>query len=578
MGALSSRIDISATGRFLGAFIAFAGRRSLFAGALVLAGAFVDGAGILLIIPLLGIVIGGGHGGRLDALLTGLFAFFGITSVLVRLSLLVGFFAILMAVRGLIVVWRDVLMTKLQTGFVEYQRAALIGRLGAARWDQVVRLSHARVTHLLGADILRINMACYVTIQCSVALALLVIQAGLALVLSPALAAIALLLQVIGFVAILPSLRKARKLGQYLTATNQALNNSATQFLGALKLAKSQNLQARFVDQFCATLAQSTTRQVDYMRHQTGARMAANTMMAVAGAGLVLIGFGVLHIPAPVLITLLFIIARMGGPAQQLQTGAQQLAVALPSFEAIEALKVELASEAEPQTAALPPEALDGPIAFEQVSFCHQQREDGSIRGVQDLSLVITPGEFVGISGASGAGKTTFCDLLAGLFPPQAGVIRIGEHPLDGRILAAWRGRLAYVAQDPFLFHETVRWNLSWSLGQTLSDAAMWEALAVVGADELVRNMAQGLDTLVGERGTLVSGGERQRLALASAILRQPKLLVLDEATSAIDIASERAILAHLLALHPKPTIIMVAHRPESLAHCDRVLTIGSGE
>jgi ATP-binding cassette subfamily C protein len=105
----------------------------------------------------------------------------------------------------------------------------------------------------------------------------------------------------------------------------------------------------------------------------------------------------------------------------------------------------------------------------------------------------------------------------------------------------------------------------------------MWDALALAGAADLVRGMEHGLDTVMGERGTLVSGGERQRIALARAVLRKPRLLVLDEATSAIDVTGEHAIIGRLRALSPRPTIVLIAHRAESLALCDRRVRIEAG-
>jgi ATP-binding cassette subfamily C protein len=105
----------------------------------------------------------------------------------------------------------------------------------------------------------------------------------------------------------------------------------------------------------------------------------------------------------------------------------------------------------------------------------------------------------------------------------------------------------------------------------------MWQALEIAGAADLVRRMNDGLETVVGERGTLISGGERQRIALARAVLRAPRVLILDEATSAIDAPSEQAILARLRALDPRPTLVLIAHRAESLALCDRVLTFADG-
>jgi ATP-binding cassette subfamily C protein len=125
------------------------------------------------------------------------------------------------------------------------------------------------------------------------------------------------------------------------------------------------------------------------------------------------------------------------------------------------------------------------------------------------------------------------------------------------------------VSQDPFLFHDTVRRNLG---GPQVSEDDMWSALELTGAAALVRGMEGGLNAIVGDRGSLISGGERQRIALARALLRKPSLLVLDEATSALDPASESMIFENLHALKHRPTIVAIAHRVESLSRCDRVM------
>jgi ATP-binding cassette subfamily C protein len=132
------------------------------------------------------------------------------------------------------------------------------------------------------------------------------------------------------------------------------------------------------------------------------------------------------------------------------------------------------------------------------------------------------------------------------------------------------------VVQDPYLFRDTIRRNLLWASPQS-SEAEIWDALAIAEADALVAGMPDGLDTMLGERGTLISGGERQRLCLARAVLRRPWLFVLDEATSAIDVATERKILKRFAAITPRPTVVIIAHRDESLANCDRVYRFENG-
>jgi ATP-binding cassette subfamily C protein len=274
----------------------------------------------------------------------------------------------------------------------------------------------------------------------------------------------------------------------------------------------------------------------------------------------------------------LLVISRMGGPVGQIQQGLQQVAAALPAYETVVELKRELAgvAEARPEPGSAP--FPEGAVVFEDVAFHHPGASDDerSERGVDGLDMTLRPGAFLGVAGPSGAGKTTFADLLVGLVPPQRGQITVGGLQLQGATLTAWRTGVSYVSQDPFLFHDTVRRNLAWARPDA-TEADMWGALELALADDIVRRMDRGLDTLVGERGTLVSGGERQRIALARAILRRPRLLVLDEATNAIDVAAERMVLEHLGALDPRPTIVMIAHRPESLALCRTVLQLEAG-
>jgi ATP-binding cassette subfamily C protein len=218
-----------------------------------------------------------------------------------------------------------------------------------------------------------------------------------------------------------------------------------------------------------------------------------------------------------------------------------------------------------------------GAVELAGVTYRHRENgEGGTAGGLEGVDLAIDHGSFVGITGPSGAGKTTFADLVAGLYPPQEGVVRAEGRTLEGDHLSAWRESISYVSQDPFLFHDTVRRNLLWARPEA-GEEQLWAALRLAGAETLVRRMPLGLDSLVGERGTLVSGGERQRIALARAFLRRPSLLLLDEATNAIDIEGERAILLSLRQASDRPTIIMIAHREASLEGCERVIRFSHG-
>jgi ATP-binding cassette subfamily C protein len=570
------RRGLAPLARFAADLAAFAGRDSFKLAILLLLGALVEGVGILLLVPLLTVVLGTGAGsGWLGELTAGLVAFVPGASPFARILFLLGLFAILLALRAALILARDVAMARLETGFVEHHRLRVVALLAASRWDALSRLRHGRVTHVLGGDVQSAGVAAALLLRSLAALALLLGQFVLAFLLSPLLALLMLAVLLSGALAMRPVLGRARRLGAGLTESNLGLIVSTSEFLGGLKLALSQNLQKSFLDEFETTLAQASRRRIAFARQRTGAQLAL-TGVAAAVAGLVmLLGIGVLAAEPGTVIAFLFIMARMNAPAGLVQSGAQLIVHSLPAYEQIKALQAELAAAQAPQDAPPASAPPEGPIEFEAVTFRHGGGE-GEGGGIEALTLRIEPGEFLGVGGPSGAGKTTFADLLVGLYPPQQGRVSVGGEPLAGAALAAWRNSIAYVAQDSFLFHDSVRRNLLWACPGA-SDAQVWEALAEAGADALVRRMEDGLDAVLGERGTLLSGGERQRVALARALIRKPRLLLLDEATSAIDLAGEREILERLAQAPQRATLVMIAHRAESLTFCDRIVELRGG-
>ncbi len=177
------------------------------------------------------------------------------------------------------------------------------------------------------------------------------------------------------------------------------------------------------------------------------------------------------------------------------------------------------------------------------------------------------------MTGPSGAGKSTLADLIAGLLIPTSGTISCDDISLEGEIRSAWRKNIAYITQEVYLFHDTIRHNLSW-VKKDVSDTTIWKMLESAAAAEFVTRLPQGLDTVIGDRGIRLSGGERQRLALARALLSQPQLLILDEATSALDHENERKIQQALEQLQGKLTIIIIAHRKTSIEHVDHLVEL----
>ncbi|WP_294356851.1 ABC transporter ATP-binding protein [uncultured Sphingomonas sp.] len=534
------------------------------AAGLMLLGGLLEGAGLLLLVPLAGLLVDGG--GRAQAIAARWFALVGADTRIERLSALLVVFVLVMLVRAGVLLLRDRHLAALRIGFVERERVALLRALATARWQDVAGLRHARLTAAVGGDVQRVAAAVHYFLQALVAAVMLAVQWLLALAIAPALALFAALLLLGAAALALPTLARASRVGEAMTAGQLEMMHASGQFLAGLKPAIAHGAGPAFVAGVEADARRLSAVQLAFERHHSLARVTTASASALVGAGLLLVGTW-WAMPVASLLAAIVILSRMSGPALQIQQAAQQLATLLPAHAALTELRRDLAPgvlPASPAPVAQTPGVGDATIVLDNVTFAHA---DGG--GVRDIDLVLRPGEIVGLVGASGAGKTTLVDLLAGLIAPHAGSVTLGGLPVDHRCIA-------YVAQDSFLIHDTLRHNLTLD-GPAVQDDVLHEVLALVGATALIDSLPQGLDTLVAERGARLSGGERQRIALARALIRRPALLILDEATNAIDIAGERRILDMLAALPDRPVTMIVAHRGESLARCDRVLTIEAG-
>jgi ABC-type multidrug transport system fused ATPase/permease subunit len=215
----------------------------------------------------------------------------------------------------------------------------------------------------------------------------------------------------------------------------------------------------------------------------------------------------------------------------------------------------------------LPHGLLD--VVLDGVGFSY-----GGDEVLHGVSARLAPGEVVALVGSTGAGKTTLCNLLVRLVDPTEGEVRLGGVPLTEVDPTALHRAAALVFQESFLFADTVRENLA--MGDAVDDAQILEVLGIARARTFVERLPQGLDEVIGERGVTLSGGQRQRIALARALLRQPRLLILDDATSAVDATVERAILDGLRGSVAATTVV-VAHRVSTIALADRVLLLDEG-
>lgn len=245
-----------------------------------------------------------------------------------------------------------------------------------------------------------------------------------------------------------------------------------------------------------------------------------------------------------------------------------------PTFELIDSLKNIDKKELSNHPFSAEHAGFNPQIRFKSVSYTYPEN---SFPTINDINLTIDEGSLLGIVGPSGSGKTTLVDLLLGILSPNSGTILISNNqPLDS--INAWPGAIGYVPQNVVIVNGTIRDNVTFGYpANTISDELVLEALNTAQLGEFISKSTKGLYTEVGERGTKISGGQRQRLGIARALLSKPRLLVLDEATSSLDGQSEFDISTDLKAMKGKVTLVIIAHRLSTIREADKIIYLSKG-
>jgi ATP-binding cassette subfamily B protein len=290
------------------------------------------------------------------------------------------------------------------------------------------------------------------------------------------------------------------------------------------------------------------------------------------------------------LLALTALLARLYGPLTALSNVRVDIMTALVSFERVfEVLDL-------PPLVAEKTDAVDLParpvrVELDSVGFAYPSADEVSLASLEStatgdrkgsgvvlrgIDLTVEPGQLVALVGPSGAGKTTITGLVARLYDPTSGAVRINGVDLRDATLSSVHRTVGVVSQEAHLFHDTIRANLAYAAPEA-TEAQMWSALESAQVAPLVHALPAGLDTVVGDRGHRLSGGEKQRLALARLLLKSPGLIVLDEATAHLDSESEAAVQRALDTALAERTALVIAHRLSTVRGADQILVVDEG-
>lgn len=465
-------------------------------------------------------------------------------------------------------------LTTLRLGFMRDTRVKLYSAIAHAKWSLLRQRRPADLLAALTAETDRLDTAVYFALQMPGRVLIICAHIAVASLIAPALTLVALAMGLLFAWLAKGRLAESLRLGEALTPAFQEYQYLVSEFLSGLKIAKSYVAEDQYISAFAAAVDGIRANFLSFAKSQGDAQ----AMQEIAGAFSVAIflgvSAGVLRMPMAQVLVLALVFYRLLPLVRSLQQASQELLHVAPAAQTILALSKDCAAAREARSAD-PRKAFDvkQEIRFENVSFGHAPN---ARHALHDVSLRLPRGTLTVLTGPSGAGKSTLLDLLAGLLSPAAGKIWVDDRELTGELTQPWRQSIAYVLQDPFLFHATIRANLLVAKPDA-SDAELREALVLAGAARFVDALPEGLETIVGDRGARFSGGERQRLALARALLRRPALLILDEPTSSLDAESEQMVLEGVEALRGRLTMVLVTHRPERIIAADQVVKLGNG-
>lgn len=542
------------------------GRRRLAALFLLsLAAALAEGAGLFALVPVLRAMgVGEGDGGA------GFDPVLGVSLPPLPLDVVLAGYAAIVVAGALVVRLRTLAAWQLRADWEERFRLEVHAAVLWMRWPAVQRLRLSDTQQVLENEISEAGLLLDMLVRgwksaLSVTVALVV-----ALHLSPAFTLATLAAGGVAFLAGRRLDRLSVHLGQEGQEIVRDMGAAISDDMAGLRVIKT--FQAETGRQAAYAGILSRLRQVERgfmagMANHTAVLQGAAAIGAAAGIAAGTRWFD-LALAEAMLAVLVF--GRLFQSGQAILESRRLVLNRLPAYLAAERFLADARAEAPPPAGDAPVPPLAREIRLDAVTVTYPGAASPAFPAV---SATIPAGSLTAITGPSGAGKSTLADLLMGLHLPSAGSVRVDGRPLAAADMPAWTRQVACVPQESFLFRGTIRANLLLAR-PTATDDELWQALDAAAAG-FVRELPGGLDTPVGDRGGTLSGGERQRIALARAILRRPGLLVLDEATSGLDVETERRVMQSLAGLRGRVTIVLVAHRPSVVALADHVVALG---
>jgi ATP-binding cassette subfamily C protein len=556
--------------RFIALLWNFSPRRTALVFILSMISAVGEGIGLILLVPILGVMQSGTGQieGPLATIMQPLTAF-GFDG---SLSALLALFLLLIVIRSLVSYASSVLSASLQQRFLDQYSVDCFRAVLRAKWHWLVQTRASDHANILINEIGRIGFGIMQSYRFLTSGILMCAYLIAATYLSVPMTILSLCVGAITAFLLRRQHRASRDLGQEETDISKSVQQVIQEGLTGVKLTKILKNEDRHSDVLDTHLIAQRKNLLNYIKLTSANTAIYQVLVALMLVALVWTGIVILELPVATLLTMIIIFSRMAPMMRSLQTLANNILHAGAALENVEQTMIAAHEHQEKQSIAGQAAIhMSQDLVLKEVSFDY-----GGVKTLRGINLSITANKTTAIKGPSGGGKSTLADVIMGLLIPDTGEILVDGVPINDESIMSWRQGIAYVSQDIFMFHDTIRANLLWA-NAAASDAEIRAALEKSAAD-FVYELKDGLETVVGDGGVRLSGGERQRIALARAMLQSPEILILDEATSALDVENERKIIDAIRQLHGKMTVIVIGHRLPTLENADQVITIRDGQ
>lgn len=557
-------------------------RDILFAVMVLLTLGLMEGIGLMMIIPLLSIIGIAEQeivDNQITLYLSNLADAAGVSLNLV--SLLVAY-VLLISTREYFIKLQTIQSNHIQQKLINLFRQRLYTALVYSNWLFFTSERSSNMTQALTHDINRIGLMVMITTRMMSTLVIASVYLVSSLIVSFEMTLITMASALVLLWVSRHKFKAADQFGQTFTQHNNKMYALIGESLAGIKTAKCFNAEQAQIKDFGRNLDDLYHVQSETCKSRANAKIIFGLGSAVILASFLFTGVEFLQLSATSILLLVFLFSRLSPKVSMLQQDFLRLLNTLPALKSYHRLLSDAQAHNEKQTNTLPLSVPVDLIALSNVNFTYQQSttqecvNEVKPNTLTDIQLNIPIGQSIAIVGPSGAGKSTIADLLMGLIYPTRGSVCLDGKALNKQQLIQWRKQIAYVSQDPHFLNDSIRNNLLWCK-PAATEQELTNALQRASALDFVMALPQGMDTIIGDRGNCLSGGERQRVAIARALLFEPTLLILDEATSGLDDKTQKNIMAQLMLLKGKVTLVMITHRLSILQAFDQIYMMDSG-